>query len=68
MRTRTRTTRRTTLRTMRLSYMRRKMTSCLRSQGRVKNRRMTKRKKTKMRKMMPQLKLRLGKGTTDPGE
>ena len=64
---RTRTMRRNTLRMMRWSYMRRKMTSCLRSQGRVKKRRMTRRKKMKTI-MMPQLTLRLGKGRTDPGE
>ena len=67
MRTRMRTMRRNTLRMTRLSYMRRKMTSCLRSQGRVKKRRMTRRKKMRTM-MMPQLTLRLGKGRTDPGE
>jgi hypothetical protein len=65
--TRMRTTRRSTLRMTRLSYMRRKMTSCLRSQGRVKKRRMTRRKMMRTM-MMPQLTLRLGKGRTDPGE
>jgi hypothetical protein len=59
--------RRNTLRMTRLSYMRRKMTSCLRSQGRVKKRRMTRRKMMRTM-MMPQLTLRLGKGRTDPGE
>jgi hypothetical protein len=49
--------------------MRKKMISCLRSQDRVKKRRMTRRKKMKMtRKTMPQLILLLGKGRTDPGE
>ena len=67
MRTRMRTMRRNTLRMTRLSYMRRKMTSCLRSQGRVKKRRMTRRKMMRTM-MMPQLTLRLGKGRTDPGE
>ena len=67
MKTRMRTMRRNTLRMTRLSYMRRKMTSCLRSQGRVKKRRMTRRKMMRTM-MMPQLTLRLGKGRTDPGE
>jgi hypothetical protein len=67
MRTRMRTMRRNTLRMTRLSYMRRKMTSCLRSQGRVKKRMMTRRKMMRTM-MMPQLTLRLGKGRTDPGE
>jgi hypothetical protein len=53
--TRTMTTKKTTLRMKRLSYMRKKMISCLRNQGRVKKRMMTKRKKTKKMKMMPQL-------------
>jgi len=66
---RTRTTRRTTLRMMRLSYMRKKMISCLRSQGRVKRRRTRRRKKMKMRRMMMlQLTLLLGNGRTDHGE
>lgn len=55
--TRMMTMRRTTLRMTRLSSMRKRMISCLRSQGRVKMRRMTRRTKTKTRRMMPQLTL-----------
>jgi hypothetical protein len=63
------TRKRTTLRMTRLSSMRKKMISCLRSQGRVKRRRTTRRKKMRTRRMMMlQLTLLLVKERTDPGE